>query len=144
MTFTPAGAGTYTFDYTISDGNGGSDTATVTMDVAAVSDDIAIYVADIRPEEKLGGKFKRAVVEIHSEGGIPVAGVRVTVDFAGQTTRVTPMRMESLPRVGSGIFPAATITQVVDLFMTGYDWDNTLDLEGDSDGDGYPDDLLSF
>ncbi|MEF8843520.1 MAG: Ig-like domain-containing protein, partial [Haloarculaceae archaeon] len=54
VTFTPAPEfnGTASFDYTISDGNGGSDTATVTVNVAAVNDvPVAVDDTDTTDED---------------------------------------------------------------------------------------------
>jgi hypothetical protein len=152
VTFTPDGAGTYTFDYTISDGNGGSDTATVTMTVSEPSADTAIYVYDIRFEPQRPGTY-RAVFEIHADNGdgIPgndsgVAGINITVEFAGQTFTGTTD--------ANGIFVTGWVRKlqsgtnyyanVLTLMADNYDWLRSMDLEDDSDGDGKPDGLLNF
>ena len=136
--------GTDSFDYTVSDGNGGTDTGTVTIDVAQASTETAMYVYDIRFDNKLDGKFRRAVFEIHSEGA-PLAGVQVTATFADETFTgysdengvFSTNWIRNLP---SGDYYA----NVIDLLMTDYDWDRTMDVEDDSDEVDGPDDLLSF
>jgi hypothetical protein len=144
--------GTDIFSYTASDGNGGTDTATVSIDVSAVTPN-ALYVYDIRFESKRGNKDWRAVFEIRSDSnndgvGGPTdevaEGVEITVEFAGQSyTGFTDsdgvFRCGWIKDLGSGSHYA----EVVDLVLTGFVWDPlTLDLEDDSDGDGLPDDIL--
>jgi hypothetical protein len=71
------------------------------------------------------------------------AGVQITVEFAGVTyTGFTDsngvFRTDWLWRPSSGSY-----AQVVDLVLAEYIWDPLLlDLEDDSDGDGWPDDIL--
>jgi hypothetical protein len=145
VTYTPdAGfTGTDSFDYTVSDGNGGFDTGTVTV---SVGNETAIYVYDIRFDNKLDGKFRRAVFEIRSEDGdSPVSGVEVTATFAGETyTGYTDengiFTTSWIRNLASGNYYA----NVVDLVMTNYYWDRLMDLEDDSDEVLGPDALLSF
>jgi len=154
VTYTPDAdfEGQDVFDYTITDGNGGTATATVPIDVSAANAN-SLYVYDIRFESKRGGKDWRAVFEIRSdsnangEGDAADAvapGVEIRVEFAGQTYTGTTdsdgvFRTSWIKRLGSGDHYA----EVVDLVLANYFWDPlTLDLEGDSDGDGLPDDVL--
>jgi hypothetical protein len=155
VTFTPDGAGTYTFDYTIGDGKGGSDTATVTMTVSEVSTNTPLYVYDISfvPHARKGDWWQ-AVFEIHADTNgngagddSGVAGVEITVVFAGQTFTGTTD--------SNGMFTTGWVKKlqtnteyyanVVDMALAGYNWDPlALDLEDDSDEDGNPDARLWF
>jgi subtilisin-like proprotein convertase family protein len=156
ITYTPNSGfiGIDTFDYTISDGNGGTDTATVSIEVSAANAETALYVYDIHFESKAGGKFWQAVFEIRGDSNgdgqgtsadAAVAGVAITVEFAGQTYTGTTdsdgiFRTDLVKGLSSGDHYA----QVVDLAMTDYFWDPLLDLEDDTDGDGFADDVLSL
>jgi hypothetical protein len=147
VTYTPdAGyAGPDSFTYTISDGNGGEDTATVSITVSSGTE-TPLFVYDIRFESKRGNKDWRAVFEIHSDQGGPAAGVAITVEFNGQIYQGTTdsdgvFRTSWIKNLGSGEHYA----EVVDLVLADYFWDPlAMDLENDSDGDGYPDDVLSL
>jgi hypothetical protein len=112
----------------------------------------AVYVYDIRFESERRDRDWRAVFEIRTDsnnsgtgdpGDQPLAGVTITVEFAGRTfTGVTDadgvFRTDLIRNVGSG----DRFAEVVDLALTDYFWDPlTLDLEGDSDGDGLPDNV---
>jgi VCBS repeat-containing protein len=157
VTYTPPPGfmGTDTFSYTVSDGNGGTDTATVEVDVSEATPETPLYVFDIRFESKAGGKFWQAVFEIRSDSDgdgqgtdadAAVAGVAITVEFAGQTYTGTTdsegiFRTNLVKDLASGEHYA----EVVDLVLADYFWDPlTLDVPDDSDGDGFPDDLLSL
>jgi hypothetical protein len=113
-----------------------------------------LFVYDIRFESQRGGKDWRAVFDIRSDfnaDGIgassdPVAAeVQVTVTLAGQTYLGTTdangiFRTPWKTNLGNGNYYA----NAVDLALTGFNWDPLgLDLENDSDGDGWPDGLLS-
>ncbi len=155
FTYTPPTGftGTDTFAYTIEDGLGGSDTATLSIDVSAVSVN-TLYVYDIRFESKRGGRDWRAVFEIRSDSNANgqgdsadnlVAGVNITVNFAGNTYSGTTdangvFRTDWIRDLGSGNHYA----NAVDLVLANYVWSRLLDLEDDTDGDGDPDDLLSL
>jgi hypothetical protein len=133
---------------TITDAQG---MATILEDDAVVNADV-LYVYDIRFESKRGGKDLRAVFEIRTDsdgddqGTIndnPVAGVEITVMFAGATYIGTTD--------SQGVFRTPWIkdaptghhyANAVDLALAGYVWDLMLDFEDDSDGDGKPDDVL--
>jgi len=111
-----------------------------------------LYVYDIRFESRRGGKDWRAVVEIRPDSNLngtgdagdnPVAGVTIQVTFAGHTySGVTDssgvLRTAWHRKLGSGTHYA----NVVDLALTGYEWDSFLDREDDTDGNGLPDDVL--
>ena len=114
-----------------------------------------LFVSDISFDSRRGGKDYRAVFEIRSDSdgdGLaeahdnPVAGVSVTVTFAGKTfTGVTDsngvFRTNWQRKLASGDYYA----NAVDLALTDFVWNPlALDVEDDSDGDGRPDDLLAF
>jgi hypothetical protein len=154
VTYTPASdfIGTDSFTYTVSDGNGGTATATVTVDVTGPNSGTALYVSAIDFESKAGGKFQQAVVTIRcdsnlsgvgNDGDDVVAGVEITVLFGGQTFTGTTD--------ASGVFRTDWVkdlsaddayANVVGLVLDGYDWDplSLLNMEDDSDEDGWPDD----
>ena len=105
--------------------------------------DTALFVYDIRFESKRGNKDWRAVFEIHSESGGPVAGVSVVVNFAGQEYSGTTdsdgvFRTSWIRNLDSG----TNYANAVDLVLTNFVWDPLLDMEDDTDGDGDPDDVL--
>ena len=68
FTYTPPAGfdGRDTFSYTITDGSL-TDTATVAIEVEAVTADAPFYVYDIDFESKSGGRFWRAVFQIRSD-----------------------------------------------------------------------------
>ena len=154
VTYTPNGGfiGDDSFSYTVSDGNGGTDTGVVTITVSASANDTPLYVYDIRFESETGRKRLASVFEIRSdsnddgEGGLAdsvAAGVAITVQFAGQTytgtTDSAGMFYTSwINNLRSGTYYA----DVVDLVLANYYWAMGMDLEDDSDGDGKPDDVL--
>jgi hypothetical protein len=156
FTYTPPTGftGTDTFSYTITDGELNSLPATVSIEVTSGSTDRPLYVYDIRFESRVGGKFWQAVFEIHSDsndngivddGDTGVAGVAITVTFAGQTYTGTTdadgiFRTGYIKNPGSGDHYA----NVVALTMADYFWDMLMDLEDDSDNDDNPDDVLSL
>lgn len=157
FTYTPnAGfVGTDSFTYEVSDGVLSS-TASVTIEVNEASTDEALYVYDIRFDSKRGNKDWRAVFEIRSDsnnnglgdsGDSAVAGVAITVNFAGNTySGVTDsngvFRTSWLRNLGAGDYFA----NVDSLMASGFAWDplSDLDREDDSDSDGRPDSLLSI
>jgi len=113
-----------------------------------------LFVYDISFDSKRGGRDFRAVFEIRSDSDgdglgtandAVAAGVSVTVTFAGQSyTGVTDsngiFRTDWVKNLGSGDYYA----NVVDLALADFVWNRlALDLEDDSDGDGFPDDLLT-
>ena len=134
---------------TISDGKG---VATILNDDSPILTS-TLFVYDIRFGSKRGGKDHRAVFEIRTDSdgdGLgtsndnPIAGVDITVTFAGTTYSGTTD--------SSGVFRTPWIkntptgdhyANAVDLALAGYIWDSLLDLEDDSDGDGKPDDVLT-
>ena len=74
----------------------------------------------------------------------PASGVDITVTFAGTTYTGTTD--------SNGVFRTPWVrntpagdqyANAVDLALAGFIWDQLLDLEDDSDGDGQPDDLLT-
>jgi len=155
VTYTPNAGyiGNDLFTYTVSDGNGGTDTGNVSINVSAANSDVALYVYDIRFESKRGNKDWRAVFEIRSDsnadgqGGAADAvasGVTITVEFAGQTYTGTTdadgvFRTSWIKDLSSGSHYA----EAVDLVLANCFWNPlTLDLEDDLDGDGLPDDVL--
>ena len=72
ITYTPnAGFSGDSFTYTISDGNGGTDTATVSI---AVGNEVPLYVYEISFESKRGNKDWRAVFEIRSDSNADGSG----------------------------------------------------------------------
>ena len=127
----------------------------MSIDVTSGSADV-IYVFDIFFESKANkGRDWRAVIQIHSDSdGDGVAeendevapGATITVEFAGQTySGVTDsdgvFRTSWIKDLGSGDHYA----EALDLVLANYFWDSlTLDLEDDSDLDGYPDEVLSL
>jgi hypothetical protein len=153
FTYTPyPGTTTDSFDYSVSDHNGGTDTATVSI---TESSGTALYVYDIRFESKRGNKDWRAVFEIRSDSDADgngtaaddvAAGVWIRVEFDGVIYEGTTdadgvFRTSWIRGLGSGDHQA----QVIDLVLADFDWNPlTLDLEGDSDGDGLPDEVLSL
>jgi subtilisin-like proprotein convertase family protein len=157
VTYTPnAGfTGTDTFDYIVSDGNGGTDTGTVEVTVSPVSSDTPLYVYDIRfVQHDRKADWWQAVFEIRADSdgdGKPdndagVAGVAITVNFAGQTFTGTTD--------ANGVFTTSWVRKLssgtdyyanaVDLVLANYVWNHLMDQEDDTDLDGNPDDLLSF
>ncbi|MCA9262727.1 MAG: proprotein convertase P-domain-containing protein [Planctomycetales bacterium] len=114
----------------------------------------ALFVYDIRFESKRGGKDHRAVFEIRTDSNgdglgtsddAPIAGVEVTVTFAGMSFSGTTD--------ASGVFRTSWIkntpsgdhfAEIQDLALAEYLWDQFLDLEDDSDGDGKPDAVLTI
>jgi probable HAF family extracellular repeat protein len=156
VTYTPnAGfAGTDTFTYTISDGNGGEDTATVSITVSSGME-TPLFVYDIRFESKRGNKDWRAVFEIRNDSngdgmGTPAdavaPGVEITVTFDGVSYTGTTdadgvFRTSWIKDLSSGDHYA----EVVDLALADHFWDPLdMDLEGDADGNGLPDEVLSL
>ncbi|MBN2295624.1 MAG: tandem-95 repeat protein [Pirellulales bacterium] len=157
VTYTPntGFVGTDSFSYTVSDGRGGIDSGMVSI---TVSDAIAIHVYDIRFEQQ--GKKPdtwRAVFEIHADvdgddnpyNNTGVAGVLITVEFAGQSFSGTTdangiFTTGWIRKLSSGTEYSANVL-AFDLVMTNYFWDTFLDLgEEDQDGDGVPDNILVF
>ena len=153
ITYTPKPGfiGSESFNYIISDGNGGTDEGTVTVEV---TEEISnqLYVYDIRFESQFFGFRRRAVFEIRSDsnengvgdsGDAVAAGVAVTVEFAGVTyTGVTD---------ANGIFrtpwvwtpPSGSYAEVLDMSLADHEWlPLLLDREDDSDGDGRPDAVI--
>lgn len=137
----------------VTDGLGEFATQSFSIGVSAPSANV-IYVYEISFESKRNGQDWRAVFGIRADsngdgngdpGDAPVPGVAIEVTFAGQTfTGVTD---------GSGVFRTAWINSLssgnhyanaVDLALTGYAWNLSLWGEDDSDGDGYPDELLTI
>ncbi len=113
-----------------------------------------LYVYDIRFESTRANRDWRAVFEIRSdsdgdgEGTAAddvAAGVWIRVEFDGAIYEGTTdadgvFRTSWIKNLSSGDHEA----EVVDLVLENYDWiPLTLDLEGDSDGDGLPDNILS-
>jgi len=155
FTYTPdTGTTSDTFTYTVSDGNGGTDVGAVSITVSTASTN-TLYVYDIRFESKRGNKDWRAVFEIRSDSDEDgegtaadevAAGVWIQVEFDGVIYEGTTdadgvFRTNWIKDLGSGDYEA----EVVDLVLADFDWNPlTLDLEGDSDDDGKPDDLLSL
>jgi len=155
FTYTPdTGTTSDTFTYTVSDGNGGTDVGAVSITVSTASTN-TLYVYDIRFESKRGNKDWRAVFEIRSDSDEDgegtaadevAAGVWIQVEFdgviyEGATDADGVFRTNWIKDLGSGDYEA----EVVDLVLADFDWNPlTLDLEGDSDDDGKPDDLLSL
>jgi subtilisin-like proprotein convertase family protein len=113
-----------------------------------------MFVYDIRFDSKRGGKDHRAVFEIRADSDgdgqgtssdNPVAGVEITVTFAGMTFTGTTdssgvFRTPWIQNTPAGIHYA----NAVDLALADYVWDPLLDLEDDSDGDGKPDGVLTI
>ena len=152
VTFTPAATGTYTFDYTISDGNGGIDTATVEVTVSPASSETPLYVYEISFDKLRTGTY-RAVFEIHADTNgngagddSGVAGVEITVIFAGQTFTGTTdsngiFTTGWVKKLSSGTNYSA---EVQTLALMDYLWDQSLGYDGDADNDGLPDNILKF
>ena len=72
VTYTPNGGfiGDDLFSYTVSDGNGETDTGVVAITVSAPPSDTPLYVYDIRFESKRVGKTGCAVFEIRSDKSV--------------------------------------------------------------------------
>jgi len=154
VTYTPHGGftGSDTFSYTITDGTLRYDSTQVTITVSEPVTDTPIYVYDIRFESDRDGRDRRAVFEIRADSNangqgdsadLPLAGVAITVEFAGRTFSGTT-DSQGLFYTGwvrnmkSGTYHA----DVIDLLMASHYWEMNFDLEDDSDGDGKPDEVL--
>lgn len=150
FTYTPPAGftGTDTFSYSASDGSLTSDLATVAIEVQANNED-AMYVYDIRFEDRKRGRDQRAVFEIrwdsngNGQGDSAderLPGVSITVEFDGRTYSGTT-DSNGIFRTGWRRNPGSgTYAEVVDLALADYAWDPlALDLEDDTDGDGLPD-----
>jgi hypothetical protein len=140
-TSAPSFTGTDTFSYTVSDGQGGTATATVSIDVTGSSTSV-MFVADISFQSRRGGKDWRAIFEVRDENGAAVSGATIEVTFNGQTftgqsDSAGQFRTSWQRNLSSGSYQA----EVVDLALLDYTWD-TNQGSGDSDGDGLPDDVL--
>ncbi|MCH5377132.1 MAG: Ig-like domain-containing protein, partial [Planctomycetes bacterium] len=142
-TSAPGFSGIESFDYTISDGRGGTATATVTVDVADTSSTV-MFVADISFQSRKGGKEWRAIFEVRDELGATVTGANITITFAGQsysgqTDGNGQFRSDWL-RLSSGSYEA----EVTDLAFLDYTWDLTQGVLDGNDPDLFPDALLQF
>jgi hypothetical protein len=127
--------------------------AAINLDDDAVISEEPLFVYDIRFESERGGKDWRAVFEIRSDSngdGLgtelddPCAGVSARVEFAGEEY-VGTTDSEGLFRTSwwKNLPSGDHLAEVVDLALDGFVWDPlALDLEGDSDGDGNPDQVL--
>ena len=69
--------GTDSFDYTIGDGNGGTDTATVTITVSQVIPPVSLSISDVTAIEPLTGSVNATLTVTMSD----VSATDVTVDF---------------------------------------------------------------
>ena len=109
------------FSYTISDGNGGTAAATVTVDVTEVSETV-MFVSDISLRSRRGNKDWRAVFEVR-EFDAPVSGAFITITFAGQTfwgqTDLGGQIRTDWLRLSSGTY----VAEVTDLALLDYSWD---------------------
>ena len=99
-----------------------------------------IYVYDIEFQSKKRDRDWRATFTVHDQDNNPIAGVQITVTFAGNTyvgttnsagTYTTPW----LKNIGSG----SHFAEVTDLVLADYDWNQGQGALGDDDGDGLPD-----
>ncbi|MDV6029899.1 MAG: hypothetical protein F9B45_07285 [Phycisphaera sp. RhM] len=142
-TSAPGFAGSDSFTYRISDGQGGTATATVTVDVTQVSD-TAMFVSDISFQSRKGNKQWRAIYEVRDEFGSVVTGASITVTFAGQTysgqTDGNGQFRTAWLRLSSGSYEA----EVTDLALLDHIWDLTQGVSDSADADPYPDRLLTF
>ncbi|MCA9193940.1 MAG: PKD domain-containing protein [Planctomycetales bacterium] len=148
-------AGSYTASLVIDDGIVSSLASQTTVAISAtpVDNSNKLYVYDIRFESRKAGKEWRTVFEIRRDsdpnstsGDAGVAGVSITVTFAGSTHTGTTD--------ASGVFRTDWMSltkgngyyaNVVALTHSLFNWslyDNVDDLEDDSDGDGLPDGYL--
>ena len=132
------------FSYTISDGNGGTSTATVTLDVTEVTT-TAIFVADISFDSRKRGRDWRAVFEIRDETGVVVSGATIEVTFndqtfTGQTGSDGLFRTSWQARLSNDTY----LAEVNDLALLDHTWDTNQGWTGDTDGDGLPGSELSF
>ena len=137
--------GTDSFSYTISDGNGGMATGTVTIDVT----ELQMWVSYIRFESRRGGKDWRAVFEVLVEAGWPASNAKITYTFGNATDpEPTPItgwtdsnglfRTPWQTNLPSGSYKA----EVVNLDLMYHTWDKSLGVDNDDDKDGLPDEIL--
>ena len=132
----------------------GVGTGTIVDDDGVQNDPNTLYVYDIDFGSRKHGREWRAVFEIRSDSNanglgdsldLAASGVSVTVVFAGRTYSGTTdangiFRSGWIKNLSSGDHYA----NVVDLALTGFDWNSDLDLEDDSDGILGPDAVLSL
>jgi CshA-type fibril repeat protein len=150
ITFTPAPNynGPATFEYTVTDGNGGTDTATVTINVAPVNDapdavnDVLEGTEDttltIQPEQLLGNDTDvdgdtLTIVEVSNPtNGTVVLNADGTIDFTPDTNYSGPATFEYTVSDGNGGTDTATVTINVADVNEGPDAVND-NLEGQED-----------
>ncbi len=142
LTYSPEAdtIGSDSFTYTISDGNGGTDTATVAIDVQAAN---SMHVADLDGSTDVKGKSGRweafVLAIIHDANDDPVGGASVTGSwsgaFDGMVTGTTASDGTVIFSTGS-IRGGSSVTFSV-ANVSGdlnYDPDSNHDPDGDSDG----------
>jgi hypothetical protein len=83
------------------------------------------------------------VVEVRDESGAAVVGATVTVLFRGVTyTGQTDMSGNYYTGWSMNVRTGTYYADALDLALQDYIWDNGLDQEDDTDGDGYIDDFF--
>ncbi len=117
--------GVDTFKYKVSDGKADPVEASVTITVSEVVTS-PMYVGQITLESRNGGRY-RAIFEILDGNNQPLAGVAIVVDFAGTTysgtTDSSGLFKTDWVKLNSG----QAYADVVDLALTGFDWDDDAD-----------------
>ncbi len=143
----PGYSGPDAFDYTISDGHGGTATGSVSIDVSAVT---RIFVADISFQSRKGGRDWRVTVEIRDEYNQPVQGVLLRLTFgnidATFTTDINGQIQTAWQTVSTGTTAEVYTAPEDPSPGDGWAWDQALyQLWGytngveDRDGDGRAD-----
>jgi serine protease len=144
ITYTPEAnyIGSDSFTYTISDGNGGTDSAGVTVDVQA-ADSAHVHVGDLDASTHVKGKsgqwevFVTAI--IHDSVDQPVGGATVTGSWSGDATGTVSGTTNSDGTVSfetGNLKGGNSVTfSVEDVSSSSpYDPDSNHDPDGDSDG----------